>query len=169
MAQTRRTPRTWRALLDAALPKWRRHSFRLGPPVLRKNAKIDLVKSVPLFSQCSKKELAALASAADELDVRAEKALVREGDTGREFCIIVDGEAEVRRGGRKLRTLGDGDFFGEIALISGGPRTATVTTTKPTRLLVVTDRAFKTLLEEVPTLQTSVLKALGERLTDSSL
>jgi CRP/FNR family transcriptional regulator, cyclic AMP receptor protein len=75
----------------------------------------------------------------------------------------------VRRGGRKLRTLGDGDFFGEIALVSGGPRTATVTTTKPTRLLVVTAGGFKTLLADVPTLQTSVLKALGERLVDRTL
>jgi CRP-like cAMP-binding protein len=137
--------------------------------VLRKNAKIELVKSVPLFSHCSKKELAELASVADELDVGVGKALVREGETGREFCIIVEGEAEVRRGGRKLRTLGDGDFFGEIALISGGPRTATVTTTAPTRLLIVTDRAFKTLLADVPSLQTSVLKALGERMNDRAL
>jgi CRP-like cAMP-binding protein len=137
--------------------------------VLRKNAKIELVKSVPLFSHCSKKELSELASVADELDVAEGKALVREGETGREFCIIVEGEVEVRRGGRKLRMLRDGDFFGEIALISGGPRTATVTTTAPTRLLVVTDRAFKTLLADVPSLQTSVLKALGERMNDRAL
>ncbi len=137
--------------------------------MLRKNAKIELIRSVPMFSHCSKKELAALASAADEIDLPAGKALVREGDQGREFCVIVEGAADVRKGGRKLRTLGDGDFFGEIALVSGGPRTATVTTTAPTRLLVLTARAFTSLLESVPSMQASVLKALGERLTDRSL
>ena len=131
---------------------------------LRKNAKIDLIKSVPLFSSCSKKELEAIAAQADELVVPAGKTLTKEGDRGREFMVIVDGAAEVRKKGRRLNLLGSGDFLGEIALISGGRRTATVTTTKETDLLVLTDRAFQQLTRKMPSINASVLKAVSERL-----
>lgn len=136
---------------------------------LRKNAKIELIKSVPLFSSCSKKELEAIAAQADELGVPAGKTLTKEGDRGREFMVIVDGSAEVRKKGRRLNLLGSGDFLGEIALISGGPRTATVTTTSETDLLVLTDRAFGQLTKKMPSIQASVLKALSERLQADAL
>ena len=136
---------------------------------LRKNAKIELIKSVPLFSSCSKKELEAIAAQADELGVPAGKVLTKEGDRGREFMVIVDGAAEVRKKGRRLNLLGSGDFLGEIALISGGPRTATVTTTSETDLLVLTDRAFQQLTRKMPSIQASVLKAISERLAADSL
>jgi len=136
---------------------------------LRKNAKIELIKSVPLFSSCSKKELEAIAAQADELVVPAGKVLTKEGDRGREFMVIVDGAAEVRKKGRRLNLLGSGDFLGEIALISGGPRTATVTTTSETDLLVLTDRAFQQLTRKMPSIQASVLKAISERLAADSL
>ena len=129
---------------------------------LRKNAKIELIKSVPLFSSCTKKELEAIAAQADELIVPEGKALTKEGERGREF--MVDGKAEVRKKGRRLNLLGAGDFLGEIALISGGPRTATVTTTSETDILVLTDRAFSALTKKMPSIQASVLKALSERL-----
>ena len=131
---------------------------------LRKNAKIDLIKSVPLFSSCSKKELEAIASQADELTLPTGKTLTKQGDRGREFMVIVDGSAEVRKNGRKVNTLGSGDFLGEIALISGGPRTATVTTTSEVDLLVLTDRAFRQLTKQMPSIHASVVKALSERL-----
>src|SRR6478735_8487690 len=110
---------------------------------LRKNAKVELIRAVPLFSHCSNAQLSALAAEADELDFPEGRTLTNEGDRGREFMVIVEGSANVTRQGRKLNQLGTGDFLGEIALISGAPRTATVTTTSPTRVLVLTDRAFK--------------------------
>ena len=136
---------------------------------LRKNAKIELIKSVPLFSSCSKKELEAIASQADELVVPTGKALTKEGDRGREFMVIVEGSAEVRKKGRRLNLLGSGDFLGEIALLSGGPRTATVTTTSETDLLVLTDRAFSNVTKKMPSIHASVVKALSERLEADSL
>jgi CRP/FNR family cyclic AMP-dependent transcriptional regulator len=136
---------------------------------LRKNAKIELIKGVPLFSSCSKKELAAIAAQADELVVPEGKTLTKQGDRGREFMVIVDGSAEVRKNGRKVNTLGSGDFLGEIALISGGPRTATVTTTSESDLLVLTDRGFRQLTRQMPSIHASVLKALSERLQADAL
>ena len=136
---------------------------------LRKNAKVKLIKSVPLFSSCSKKELEAIASQADELVVPAGKTLTKEGARGREFMVIVDGADDVRKKGRKINTLGSGDFLGEIALISGGPRTATVTTTSESDLLVLTDRAFRQLTRQMPSIHASVVKALSERLQADAL
>jgi CRP-like cAMP-binding protein len=132
--------------------------------MLRRDAKIELLKEVPLFAGCSKKELGELAHLADEIDVDAGKVLTREGDSGREFFVLVDGAAEVRRKGRKVRTMKSGDFFGEIALVSDRPRTATVTASVPGTLLVVTDRDFRQLLQKMPSIQLKVLTALADRL-----
>jgi CRP-like cAMP-binding protein len=132
--------------------------------MLRKDGKIELLKKVPLFSRCTKKQVGAIASLADLIDVPAGKVLIREGARGREFMIIVSGTGEVRRKGRKVATIGPGDFIGEMALISGGPRNATVTTTSDALLLVVGERPFWALLDQSPEIQTSVLKAIGERL-----
>ena len=132
--------------------------------MLHKDGKIELLKAVPLFSHCSKKQLGEIAKIADLIDVPANTPLIREGAAGREFMVIVQGAVEVRRKGRKINELGAGDFVGEMALISGAPRNATVTSTEDSSLLVVTDRAFWGLLERAPDLQTSVIKAMGERL-----
>ena len=137
--------------------------------MLRKNAKVALIGSVPLFSHCTKKELSAIATMADELDVPEGKVLVAQGGTGRDFCILVEGEADVTIDGARVNVLADGDFFGEIALISGGPRTATVTTTAPSRLLVLTDSAFGRLVREIPSVQSSVLKAVAARLHETTI
>jgi CRP/FNR family cyclic AMP-dependent transcriptional regulator len=132
--------------------------------MLGRDAKTDLLKSVPLFAQCSKKELAQLALVADEIDVDEGAVLTREGDRGREFFVLVEGAAEVRRKGRKVNTMSSGDFFGEIALVSERPRTATVTTTSPAQLVVVTDRSFRDLMRKQPSIQLKVLVALADRL-----
>jgi len=132
--------------------------------MLRKDAKIELIRKVPLFEACSKRELREVASVADEIMLREGTTLTKEGATGREFVVIVEGAAEVRRRGRKVNTLGNGDFLGEIAIVSGLPRTATVVTTTPTRVLVLTDRAFRAVLQEVPSMQLKVLEALARRL-----
>ena len=131
---------------------------------IRKNAKVDLLRNVPLFAGCSKADLQRIAEIADELDLGDGATLIREGERGREFLVIVDGTVKVSRKGRKLRELGAGDFIGEIALVADVPRTATVTATSPVRLLVVTDRAFRGLIEGTPSVATKVLQSLGERL-----
>ena len=131
---------------------------------LRKNTKVELLQGVPLFASCSKTELERIASLADELDLADGATLIREGERGREFLVIVDGTVRVTKRGKKVRDLGSGDFIGEIALVSDVPRTATVTATSPVRLLVVTDRAFRGLIEEMPSIATKVLQSLGERL-----
>jgi CRP-like cAMP-binding protein len=136
---------------------------------LHKNAKIELLKGVPLFSHCTKKELEAIAAEADELFLPEGSELTRQGGHGREFMVIADGSADVKKNGRLINVLDSGDFLGEIALISEAPRTATVTTSAPTRLLVLTDRGFERVTKSMPSIRASVLKALSERLQADAL
>ncbi len=136
---------------------------------LAKNAKVNAITSVPLFARCSRQEIAEVASIADEVDVKAGKVLTQEGESGREFFVLVKGAADVRRGGRKVNTLEPGDFFGEIALVSRSPRTATVTATADSQLLVITATAFRALLDHSPRIQLRVLEALADRLAPSAL
>jgi CRP-like cAMP-binding protein len=131
--------------------------------VLRKNAKIELLKRVPLFAGCSKRELGEIAAVADELDLPASRDLTREGASGREFLILVDGEADVVRKGRLVAGLGPGDFVGEIALVTGRPRSATVRTRGAARVLVLTAAGFRTLMRDVPSIQAKVMMALAQR------
>ena len=130
---------------------------------------MELIAHVPLFAGCSKRELARVASLADELDLPPGAILTEQGAPGREFCVLVSGSADVRMHGRKVATIADGDFFGEIALILDAPRSATVTATSRTRLLVIERDAFRRLLTELPSLQGKVLEALAARLADESL
>jgi CRP/FNR family transcriptional regulator, cyclic AMP receptor protein len=132
--------------------------------MLRKDAKMELLAQVPLFADCSRRELREVAEAADEVVVPAGYDLTREGSTGREFVVIVEGAADVRRRGRKVNELSDGDFLGEIALVSRGPRTATVRTTQPTHALVITSSSFRALLRRLPSMQWKVMQALAERM-----
>jgi CRP/FNR family cyclic AMP-dependent transcriptional regulator len=134
--------------------------------VLRKNAKIELLKGVPLFAACSKRELAEIAALADELDLPTARALTLEGAKGREFVVLVEGEADVVRKGRTINKLGPGDFAGEIALVSDRPRTATVRTRGPARVLVLDSSHFRALMRNVPSLQEKVLAALAARLAE---
>jgi CRP/FNR family cyclic AMP-dependent transcriptional regulator len=137
--------------------------------VLRRNEKVELIKKVPLFAGCSKGELEQIAQIADEIDLRAGKEMTREGSRGREFFVLLEGDADVTKGGNSINKLGAGDFFGEIALVSDSPRTATVTATSPVRALVITDRSFRRLLDEQPEIQRKVLIALAERLAPHHL
>jgi CRP-like cAMP-binding protein len=132
--------------------------------VLRKNKKIDLIKSVPLFARCSQRELTEIASLADELDFEPGRTLTKQGTRGQEFVVIAEGAAEVVRNGVRVNRLVSGDFLGEIALITAQPRTATVKTTAPSRLLVINAGDFRRLLRRMPSIQEKVLEALAERL-----
>jgi CRP/FNR family transcriptional regulator, cyclic AMP receptor protein len=137
--------------------------------MLEHETKIDAMAKVPLFSRCSRSELGRIAKLADEIDLKAGKTLTREGERGREFVVILEGEADVRSDTRLLRPLGPGDFFGEIALVTDAPRTATVTAVTPMRALVVTDRAFRQLMRDSPQIQGKVLEAVADRLAASTL
>jgi CRP/FNR family cyclic AMP-dependent transcriptional regulator len=132
--------------------------------VLGRNAKVDFLKRVPLFAECSKSELEALATTADELDLREGTVLTREGKPGREFFVLVEGTVDVTRNGDKIAQLEAGDWLGEIALLTKSPRTATATATTPVRILVVTDRAFRHVVEQMPSIALKVLASVGERL-----
>lgn len=131
-----------------------------------KNAKIELLKSVPLFSECSRRELGQIAGIADEIHFRAGRTLIREGRRGREFIVVVDGTVEVRRGGRRVAAESGSTFFGEAALLTGRPRNATVTTTSPVQALVIVDRAFRGLLDGSPSIARKILMSLAARLPD---
>jgi CRP/FNR family cyclic AMP-dependent transcriptional regulator len=128
--------------------------------------KIDILNKVPLFAGCSKRAMNEIAKIADEIDLPAGKELIREGDPGRQFFVLLEGEAEVRRKGRKVNTLGAGDFFGEISLVTERPTTAAVTLTEPSSALVISRPAFRRMLLAQPGVQLQVLETLAERVLD---
>ena len=131
---------------------------------LGSNAKIDLLKRVPLFAGCSRQELDALAGIADEIDLREGSTLTREGTPGREFFVLIEGRVSVLQQGEQIAELGPGDWFGEIALMTDLPRTAAVTAASPVRVLVITDRAFRHVVEDMPSIARKVLEGVGQRL-----
>jgi CRP/FNR family cyclic AMP-dependent transcriptional regulator len=135
---------------------------------LRKNTKVDMLRAVLLFSQCSKRELEMIAAIADEVPLDGGTTLTKQGDRGREFAVIVEGTASVTADGKQIAELGPGDFFGEIALVSDIPRTATVTATSDVDLLLVTARDFRRLMRESPGVQNKVLQALAHRVAELS-
>lgn len=136
---------------------------------LGKDAKVELIRGTPLFAECTRKELEALAAVADELPLPAGKTLTKQGETGREFMVLVEGTADVVRNGRRINQLGPGDFIGEIALLTGSPRTATVTATSDVLLLVLTARAFRRVVDRSPSVQDRIVAALAARLAADAL
>lgn len=133
-----------------------------------KNAKVELLKQAPLFSDCSRRELNEIATIADEIHFPPGKVLMTEGEAGKEFVVIVDGTVAISRGGKRVPLRGDATFFGETALLTGTPRNATVTTTSPVRALVITGRAFGRLLTDSPRIQRKILVSLASRLPDAN-
>jgi CRP/FNR family cyclic AMP-dependent transcriptional regulator len=131
---------------------------------LGKDGKVELIKKVPLFSKLSKKGLEEVAHIADELDLPQGKVMAEEGDRGREFFVLLEGEADVTKGDRSINTMRAGDFFGEIALVTKMPRTATVRATTEVRVLVITERDFSSLLKHSEDVGRSVAEALAERI-----
>jgi CRP/FNR family transcriptional regulator, cyclic AMP receptor protein len=125
--------------------------------------KLELLKRVPLFAGLGRRELEEIGRLGDEVDVPQGRELTSQGQFGHEFFVIITGAARVERDGVRVRTLHDGDFLGEIALLDGRPRSATVTLEAPSRLLVIGHREFLSLLEQFPSIQRAVLMALAER------
>ncbi|MFZ4519559.1 MAG: cyclic nucleotide-binding domain-containing protein [Microthrixaceae bacterium] len=125
---------------------------------------LEQLAAVPLLSGCSRADLRQIERASDQVDVEAGRVLCTEGELGREAFVLLSGAAEVRRRGEVVAQLGPGDWVGELALLDGGPRTATVTTTEPSNLLVLTRGAFNGVLDEVPTLAHKLLVTLARRL-----
>jgi CRP/FNR family transcriptional regulator, cyclic AMP receptor protein len=135
----------------------------------RKDAKVELLSRVPLLAGCSKKDLGRIANLADVIELPEGKTLMKEGESGWEFFVLVDGTVRVSQGGRKRRDLTAGDWVGEIALIANVPRTATVVTTSPVRALVLTRGGFSQLIGDVPSIAAKVLAGLGKRLAPETI
>ena len=132
------------------------------------DTKVQALKRAPLFADLSRKELADLARVTEDLEVPAGEVLCKEGDTGREFFVIVEGETEVTSNGKRVAERGGGDFVGEIALLEDTSRTATVTAKTPLRLFVLTREAFRSLVRDNPKVERKVMQALARRVVELS-
>jgi CRP/FNR family transcriptional regulator, cyclic AMP receptor protein len=143
-----------RGAAEAALAK--------GPPV-RQDDKIERLQTVPIFQSCTRRQLRAVARITGVFDAPTGKLLTRAGEPGNEFFLILDGTARVDVTSRKQVRLGPGDFFGEMSLLDGGPRSATVIAETPLRLLVINRRNFASVLEQVPALAHTLLVTLSRR------
>jgi len=135
---------------------------------LRSSDRIERLAGVELFQGFSKGELRQIDKRAKEVEVKAGRVLAKEGEPGREFMLIVEGKARVERGGNVIAHLRDGDLFGELSLIDGEPRNATVVADTPMVLLVVTKQAFGDLMRSAPTLQRKVLIGVIARLREAN-
>lgn len=126
--------------------------------------KLVLLRSIPLFAKIGERELQRLGQLFDEVDVPAGKVLMRQGQTGGEVFVVATGRLAVERNGVAIADRGPGDVIGEIALLSEGPRTATVTATEPCQLLVLGHREFHSLMDEQPALRLQILEGLASRI-----
>lgn len=131
------------------------------------DARAARLKAVPLFAGCSSKQIQFIATQVEDMDFAAGRVLCKEGQSGADFFVLLSGAADVTRKGRKIAKMAPGDFFGEIALVDGGPRTATVTTTAPSRCLVLGPRQFQNVLHQDTDIAHSVMKALSLRVREA--
>jgi CRP/FNR family cyclic AMP-dependent transcriptional regulator len=129
--------------------------------------KLDMLSKVRLFSSLNKRELRLIGRVSDVIRVKAGTEVVTEGSVGHEFYLVISGEATARIKGRKIATLGPGQYFGEMALLDRGPRTATIVAETDMELVVISQREFLGVLEEVPTVARKLLVTLAERLRDA--
>lgn len=134
---------------------------------MRRDAYLDHLAKIPMFSAVPKKDLKTLSRCADEVDLEEGYSLIKEGRIGREFFLIIDGKARVSRNGRKVADLGPGDHFGELALLDNAPRNASVTALTPLKVVVMERRAFTGILDEVPSIAHKLAIGLARRLRDA--
>jgi CRP-like cAMP-binding protein len=133
----------------------------------RHDAFIEHLQQIPMFSACSKRDLQLVARRAEDVRVAAGKVLVNEGETGHEFFVILDGTARVTRHGKRVATLGPGSAFGELALLDKAPRNATVVAETPMELVVLGQREFAGIIDEVPGFARKLLAGMAARLRDA--
>ena len=129
-----------------------------------KDPRVDRLRKVPLFSSCDEKQLEFIASRVDEVDIPAGQTLTEKGRSGGDFFVILSGQAEVSRGSAPATTLGPGDYFGEIALLDNGPRTATVIAKSALRCLVLSPGQFQDVLYQDPAIAVKMLHVVVRRL-----
>jgi CRP/FNR family transcriptional regulator, cyclic AMP receptor protein len=130
---------------------------------MARDEKLELLRTVPLFSGLSIRELRRIGELADEVDLPAGRVLMRQGEHGSEMLVVIDGSARIERDGAVIAERGAGEVLGEIALLDGGPRTATVTLTRDSRLLVLGRREFQAAMDELPDVRLRVLEAVAQR------
>ncbi len=152
----------WRRSHNGA-SAWRRSPIASATVALRPEVKLSLIRNTPLFSQCSRREVQQIGSITDQEEHPAGTVVIREGDATGDLYVVVEGAAEVRRGGRKVRTLGIGQCFGELALLTGSARTATVTAATPLELLRFRRGDFDKLLQVSPTIGVKLARSLAQR------
>jgi CRP-like cAMP-binding protein len=128
---------------------------------------VESLRAIELFSGCNDKLLRKLSRLGTEVHAKARQVLAREGDVGREFYVIVDGCASVEHGGVDIATLQRGDFFGEMALIDGKARSATVVATTPMTLFVFDPREFFSLLDDFPPVSRKILSTIAGRIRET--
>jgi len=128
---------------------------------------LNHLAEVPLFSALSKKELGLVARRAEDVRVEPGAVLTSEGSAGHEFFVIVEGTAKVSRQGRKVAEVGPGASFGELALLDRAPRNATVTAETPMELVVLGQREFAGLIDDVPGFARKLLAGMAARLRES--
>ncbi len=133
----------------------------------RTDTKLDQLSKTWLFSNLARKDLRLIGQVTDEISVPAGKVLVEEGKPGREFFFILSGSAVLRRNGRKVTTLGAGQYFGELALLDRLPRSATVISETPMELIVLGQREFFGVIQKVPGLAEKLLAAMASRLREA--
>jgi CRP-like cAMP-binding protein len=131
--------------------------------------KVDALGQVPLFAGLSRKELEFLVTRTDEVDVQAGLTLITEGSPGDTFYLLLDGEATVQVDGRDRPPLHPGSFFGEISMLDRGPATATVVTTSPSRLMVMSHAQFRDAIRSNDQVLSRIMSAMAERLRRDSL
>jgi CRP-like cAMP-binding protein len=131
--------------------------------VARTDTKAELLRHIPLFKACNPHALAEIGQLADEVDVPDGYTLIREGTFGEQFILIVEGRVRIDRGGKTIRTMGPGEFLGEIALIDKGRTTATATTEGPAKLFILGHQAFNSLLDQSPAVRLDIMTALANR------
>ena len=134
-----------------------------------RGSKTTALGRVPLFARCTSRELEFVASRTDEVDVAAGRRLVRQGEPGDSFYVLLDGEADVEVDGERRPALKPGDFFGEISMLDRGPATATVVTRTPARLMVMSHSQFRDAIKGNDELLAQVMAAMGERLRADAL
>jgi CRP/FNR family cyclic AMP-dependent transcriptional regulator len=135
--------------------------------VARRDAFIEHLQQVPLFAACSRKDLQLVARRAEDVKVPAGKALVSEGETGQEFFVIIEGTARVTRQGRKIATIGPGQAFGELALLDRAPRNASVVADTDMELVVLGQREFAGIIDDVPGFARKLLAGMAHRLREA--